>query len=323
MQCILVIKLAALGDFVLATGPMRRIRAAHPEAHITLLTTPPYAALGEALGVFDTVWAEGRERSPRAWLRLAGRLRAGRFDRVYDLQTSDRSSAYRLLFWPRFPEWSGIAAGASHPHRNPDRDRMHTLERQAQQLEDAGIWPDAPTRPGSAPGPDLSSLVSPTTLARLGVAGPFALLIPGASPQRPGKRWPLERYAGLATRLADAGLMPLIVGGPDERADAQAIKGAEPRALALAGLTTFADVAALGAGAAIAVGNDTGPVHLVAAAGAPTLVLFGPDSDPALCAPRGVAVEVLASERLADLDVEVVAARALALWGSRGNAPPP
>ena len=310
-----MIKLAALGDFVLATGPMRRIRQAHPQAHITLLTTPPYASLGEALGVFDALWSEGRDRSAGAWMRLAGRLRAGRFDRVYDLQTSDRSSAMRLAFWPRFPEWSGVARGASHPHRNPDRDGMHTLERQAQQLQDAGVWPDAPTAPGSAPAPDLAGLADPSALDRLGVAPPFALLIPGAAPARAGKRWPLDRYAALATRLADAGPTPVIVGGPAEARDAAAILSAEPRARDLTGRTSFAEVAALGAQAGVAVGNDTGPVHLIAAAGAPTLVLFGPESDPALCAPRGARVRVLTAPRLADLTVETAADAALALLG--------
>jgi ADP-heptose:LPS heptosyltransferase len=55
----------------------------------------------------------------------------------------------------------------------------------------------------------------------------------------------------------------------------------------LTGRTDFAQVAARGARATIAIGNDTGPVHLIAAAGAPTLVLFSSASDPALCGPRG------------------------------------
>ena len=46
--------------------------------------------------------------------------------------------------------------GASHRHLNKNRDTMHTLERQADQLLYAGIWDDAPTAPGTAPAPDLS-----------------------------------------------------------------------------------------------------------------------------------------------------------------------
>ena len=70
------------------------------------------------------------------------------------------------------------------------------------------------------------------------------------------------------------------------------------------------------------VSNDTGPAHLLAAAGAPTLALFSGESDPALCAPRGAQVRVLRRERLSDLDAGVVLAAALALAGeATGRAP--
>ena len=318
---VLVIKLAALGDFVQAIGPMRRIRAAHPDAHLALLTTPPYAALARSLQLFDAVDDGGRPSGWRGQLALWRRLRRGRFDRVYDLQTSDRSSALRLALQPRPPEWSGVARGASHPHRNPDRDRMHTLERQAEQLRDAGVWPDAPTAPGSAPPPDLSGLSEhPDAPARFGLRAPYALLLPGASPQRPGKRWPEASYAELARRLAAHGLHVAVCGGPAERKIAARIAAASG-ALDLAGRTDFADLAGLGAGAAVAVANDTGPTHLLAAAGAPTLVLFGPESDPALCAPRGAGVRVLRRDPLAAITPDEVDAAARDLAGVAVRAP--
>ena len=313
MSRVLVIKLAALGDFVQATGPMRRIRAAHPDAHLTLLTTPPYAGLARGLRLFDAVDDGGRPSGWRAQLALVARLRAGRFERVYDLQTSDRSSALRLAFLPQPPEWSGIAPGASHPHHNPVRDRMHTLERQTEQLRDAGIWPDAPTASGAAPAPDISALACDEGApARFGLRAPYALLAPGASPQRPGKRWPQAHYADLAGRLAARGMGVAVCGGPAERELAAAIAAASG-AVDLAGRTDFIDLAALGAGAAVAVANDTGPAHLLAAAGAPTLVLFGPDSDPALCAPRGQRVRTLRGDPLDALTPNVVEAAAVEL----------
>ena len=60
--------------------------------------------------------------------------------------------------------------------------------------------------------------------------------------------------------------------------------------------------------AAGAVGNDTGPIHMTAAAGCPTVVLFSAASDPALTAPRGTEIEILQRDNLADLSVESVAA---------------
>ncbi len=308
---VLVIKLAALGDFVQAFGPFAAIRAHHPDAEIVLLTTPPYADLARRSPWFDAVWTDGRPswRSPAAWWRLARRLRGAGFARVYDLQTSRRSSRYRLLVGPR-AEWSGIASGASHPHANPGRDAMHTIERQREQLEMAGIR--------RFPPPDLDWLEA--DLGAFALPPRFALLVPGASPGRPGKRWPAERYGELAAGL---GLPAAVVGGPAEKPLAAAIAARAPDALDLTGRTDFAALGALGRRAAFAVGNDTGPVHLIAAAGCPTLVLFGAESDPALCAPRGPAA-VLRHPRLAALEVaEVRAALAGLIAGEGEGAPGP
>jgi ADP-heptose:LPS heptosyltransferase len=93
-----------------------------------------------------------------------------------------------------------------------------------------------------------------------------------------------------------------VIGGAQETPIAQAI----PDALDLTGRTDLLQLASLGAGAALAVGNDTGPTHILAAAGAPTLVLFSRFSDPALSAPRGSRVEVLQRDQLDELSVESV-----------------
>ena len=119
---ILVIKLGALGDFIQALGPMRAIRAHHPDAHITLLTTPPFAALAEKSGYFNDIIIDARPKwhQPLAWLNLRRRLNDGNFTRVYDLQNNDRTALYFKLFSPR-PEWVGVAPGASHRNTSPTR----------------------------------------------------------------------------------------------------------------------------------------------------------------------------------------------------------
>ncbi len=309
---ILVIKLAALGDVVQAFAALARIRAVHPGDEITVLTTPLYAELFRLSPYADRVETDGRPKGMAATAALLLRLRRAGYDRIYDLQTSSRSSAYHWALLPRAPDWSGIAPLASHPHANPRRNFMHTLERQADQLKFAGVWPDAPIAPGTAPPPDLGFLSADAaperSPAHFGLHKPYALLVPGASAHRPGKRWPVERYGELAQILASRGLQVAIVGGPGEAELSQAIRALSPEAVDLTGKTEFAALAVLGAKAALAVGNDTGPSHLLAAAGAPTAVLFSCDSDPALCAPRGRRVEVLQSERLADLSLEKVCA---------------
>jgi ADP-heptose:LPS heptosyltransferase len=294
---ILVIKLGALGDVVQALGPMAAIRRHHAGAEIVLLTSPPFADFLRAAPYFDTVWVDERPRyfDLPGILRLRRRLRAGRFARVYDLQTSDRSSFYRCLMGPGAqPEWSGIARGASHRQDNPARDRMHTLERQADQLRRAGI--------AEVPPPDLSW--ARADIGAFDLPPRFVLLVPGGAEHRPEKRWPIERYAALAAGLAARGVATVVIGAAAERPLGAAI----PAAHDLTGRTDLAAVAELGRRALWAVGNDTGPMHLLVAAGAPATVVYSASSDPALTAPRGNRVTILRRERLPDLGVEEVAA---------------
>jgi hypothetical protein len=95
------------------------------------------------------------------------------------------------------------------------------------------------------------------------------LLVPGGSAHRPEKRWPVECYAQLASHLKARGLDIVIIGGPQESAMARHIQKAAGGARDLTGRTDFAQLALLGAKAVLAVGNDTGPTHLLAAAGRP------------------------------------------------------
>ena len=292
-QRILVIRLGAFGDFVLSFGPFAAIRAAHPAAEITLLTTEPFAALARRAPWFDRIEVDAR---PSLW-NLHGlwrlHLQLRRYNLCYDLQTSSRSSRYFLLAGR--PPWSGIATGCSLPHANPARDAMHTLERQREQLQMAGIR--------DFPVPDLSWLRGKA----FDLPEPYALLVPGAAPHRPRKRWPAERFASLAATLRARGITPVALGAAAEAPLAAAIQDA----VDLTGQTTIPDIAGLARRAAFAVGNDTGPMHLIAAIGCPSVVLFSADSDPALTAPRGPGgawPTVLRVPDLADLPAERVAA---------------
>ncbi|MDO8380667.1 glycosyltransferase family 9 protein [Phenylobacterium sp.] len=320
---ILVIKLSALGDFVLALAAMKRIREAHKRAHITLLTTPQFEGLAKSSPYFNAVETDGKPNGPGAWLALRARIKKAKYDRVYDLQTSAASNRIFQMLRPFPPEWSGIAMGCALPHKNPHRNSMHTLERQADQLKYAGIWPDAPTEPGAAPPPDLSWVLRKAPQERPVAGGvmprPYVLFIPGGSAHRLDKRWPVERYGELGKLLYDRGFDIVILGGPQESAVARQIQRYVGKARDLTGRTDFARIAILGAKAALVVGNDTGPLHLAAATGAPTIVLFSNASDPALSAPRGH-VAVLQADNLGDLAVASVAQAANALAPAPGGA---
>src|SRR4051812_31167992 len=108
-QRILVIKLSALGDFVLALAAMKKIREAHPKAHISLLTTPPFQSLAKASPYFNAVFPDGRREGFGEWAALRKRLREAEYSRVYDLQTSAHSNRIFQLLRPHPPAWSGVA----------------------------------------------------------------------------------------------------------------------------------------------------------------------------------------------------------------------
>lgn len=274
VERILVIRLSALGDFVLSFASFAAIRDHHPDADITLLTTAPFAKLASAAPWFDHVVTDDRPGlwNPLGMARLAWGLRG--FDRVYDLQTSARSSRYFILAGR--PEWSGIARGCILAQTGPARETMHTVERQRDQLRIAGIVDCAQ--------PDLSWLTSTPapTLPRGSV-----LLVPGAAPQHKAKRWPVANFAEIARALVTRGFMPVVVGSASEQKLAASILEACPQAIDLTGKTDLAQLFAVAAQARLAIGNDTGPMHIAATVGCRCIVLFSKQSDPALTAPRG------------------------------------
>jgi ADP-heptose:LPS heptosyltransferase len=317
VQKVLVIKLGGIGEMVLAFPAFERIRQAHPTAKITLLTTDPYASLAASSPFFNAVDPGGAPKDPAAWTALILRIRHAHYDRVYDLQNEPATNLIFQALRPLPPPWSGTAMGCSLPHRNRRRGQMHVLERQAEQLQDAGIWPDAPTRPLSAWSPDISWILArspqPRSITVAGGHRPLVLLAPAAD--HADRRWPVERYGEFAKRLQERGFDIVIIGALGEAPLAHAIQRQASRARDLTGRTDLVQIAALGARSALAVGNDLGILHLIAAAGAPTIALFSSAPDPALTAPRGH-VTVLHAPALKDLPVATVAAAAEILAGA-------
>ncbi|MFN3856437.1 MAG: glycosyltransferase family 9 protein [Caulobacter sp.] len=313
---ILVIQAGNIAEFVLSLAAMRKIRQAHPRAHITLLTVPAFEALARSSPYFNDIDTSGELLRSGGWLALRGRIKQARFGRIYDLQGTAATNTLFQMLRPFPPVWSGPASGAKLRHRNPDRDRMHMLERHAEQLRVAGIWPDAPTTPGDAPGPDLSWILrrapAPRPIAGAVAPKPYVLLVPGGKDNAPEKRWPIEGYSELAARLFAGGYDIVIIGGPQESALARTIQKRVGRARDLTGRTDFAQIALVGAKAALAVGNDTGPLHLIAAAGAPTIGLFAGGPEALVSSPRGH-VAVIHAPDLASVAVDTVANAAFSL----------
>lgn len=304
---ILVIKLGALGDFIQALGPMAAIRAHHPKSRITLLTTNPYETLARESGYVDDIWIDSRPRwhDVGGWLSLRKKLNDGKFFRVYDLQNNDRTSFYLKLFSPR-PEWIGAAKGASHRNTSPERTAGQAYDGHVQTLLLAGIENVALDRLEWMKGRDAFE----------GLVKPYMLIVPGSAANHPEKRWPVSHYVECCKKLTGQGYQSVFLGGKSETDILSTLAENIPQSLNLAERTSLFDIAALARNAAGAIGNDTGPMHIIAPTGCPSIVLFSKESNPQRHAPKGDHVLTLQKDNLSDLSPEDVAQAFMRQQGS-------
>lgn len=286
LKRVLVIKLGALGDFVQCLGACRIVRETHRSAHITLLTTPPFAKFAEACPFFNAVEADGRDKDIKSQAAMVKRVRSVGYDMVYDFQNNGRTEKYFKAFGVNL--WSGAAKGASHQHRNPDRAALHNFDRLGEQLYHAGVGPNGIKNPrpwpeGQGPLPDLTwikpAFRNPPHLepAFFSLYDKYALIIPGSSPEHPEKRWPAERFAEICNRLVEAGVTPVLIGGKAEGEIGQIIAKAAPGVKNLITRTDLFQLATLAEGALFTIGGDTGPMHIAAATRQPGICLFAQD----------------------------------------------
>jgi len=120
----------------------------------------------------------------------------------------------------------------------------------------------------------------------LGPGVPIACLHAGSA--RPEACWPLDRFAAVGRRLAQAGARAVVIGTAADRARCAELAGQVPGGVSAAGLTSLPLLAALLERSSLLVTNDSGPMHMGAALGVPLVVPFGPAS-PARFGPRGKA----------------------------------
>jgi ADP-heptose:LPS heptosyltransferase len=254
---ILFISSTRIGDAVLSTGLLDHLMQAHPEARFTIVCGRVAEGVFRRMPRLDRLIAVEKRRYSLHWLEIWGQLATTRWDLVVDL----RASAIAWLLWTR--DRRVIQGG-----RRPGHRLTHLA---------ALLGVDPPPLPVIWTAPEDTARAA----ALLPEGRPWLVLGPTANWHR--KVWPAERFAELALRLtAPDGALPgagiAILGGPgdQERSMATPVLTALPQGLDLVGKLDLPEVAAVLARAAIFIGNDSGLMHLAAAAGAPTLGLFGP-----------------------------------------------
>jgi ADP-heptose:LPS heptosyltransferase len=298
-QAILVIKHGALGDMILATSAFEAIRAYHPDQTVVLLTNQAYVALAKAMPFFDEIWTDNRPKpwQPKAcvdvWRKLRGRHGQGyAFTRVYDLQCSGRTSWYYRLLRPK-PQWFGAAPGCAMP-RPFASGECHVLDGFVRHFAAYGMKVE--------PRPSLDWLQA--SLADYQLPQRYVVLVAGCSPKHRRKHWTSSGFAEVIMALSEKRITTVFTGAAQDAPLYAAIKQrltTSTLVIDAVGQSPLPVLAEMSRHAMAVLGVDTGPTHLAAAVGAPTVVLFSSFRAPRLVAPCGPCVQILQREDLNDL----------------------
>jgi ADP-heptose:LPS heptosyltransferase len=254
---ILFVTATRIGDAVLSTGLLSHLIQCYPGARLTIAAGPVAAPLFDAVPGLERVIVVRKRRWQTHWLALYGAVAPRRWDLVVDLRHS-------ALAWLLRANQRRIFSKGNHSeHRVRQLARLFDLE--------------------PPPGPHLWTAQhhEQAAAALVPPGGPVLAIGPAANWR--GKQWRAERFAELAQRLTApdgpfSGARIAVLAAEHERGQAAPVLAAIPagRLIDLTGNTDLLTAAAVLRRCALFIGNDTGLMHIAAAAGTPTLGLFGP-----------------------------------------------
>ncbi len=287
-----------IGDAIMALPALATIRANYPQARITLLALPWVADLFSSGDLVDQIVAyqrPGRHAGLMGKWRLARELAGGGYDAAILLQNAFEAALItRLAGIPRVAGYptDGRRLLLSHAApRRPGLKGRHQVHYYQEMLEGLGLVrgsdiPRLPVAPAAAAWAE--ALLLQHRLVADDAAAPLVGLNPGAA-YGPAKRWPAERYAELARRLAASRNCRFLVFGTAADREAAACicrqAGAE-RVIDLTGATTLAQAVAAIARCRLFVTNDSGLMHVAGALAVPLVAIFG-STDPVATGPVG------------------------------------
>ncbi|QSA96244.1 glycosyltransferase family 9 protein [Methylococcus sp. EFPC2] len=284
---ILIVRLSAIGDVILASGLIPALRRAYPHARLSWMTEEANVPLLVHNPRLDRViawprrhWRQLRERGQyRQWLgesrSLIGSLRAEHYDLVLDLQGLLKSGVWAWLSGGAVRVGLGSREGSQWLMTRVVDRRCDSpkIGKEYRKLAEALGLDAGDFAMDIVPGPEDEKQAGDLLKAHAG-AGSYAVIAPFTT--RPQKHWFDERWVELAGRLRDdLGLTVLMLGGPGDKEHAAAIASQVPGLVNLAGHTGLGQCAAIVEKAALAIGVDTGLTHLGIAMKTPTLALFG------------------------------------------------
>ena len=285
MKNILVVKLSAIGDVIHALPVSYAIKETYPDTHLTWVVEPPAKELLEGNPYIDDilVFEKKKFKSVRGFLQNIGpfkaRLRQRHYDAVLDLQGLFKSAAIAWL--SQAPLRLGtcnmreLSDRVSRPIVGPHA-QGHIVERYLDVARALGCRVGKVMFPMEVSRRDQDLAGRILQQAGANPANPYVVLVVGGG--WPNKRWPTKYFAQLADHLYSQQRIPVLVGGGavDEGRAAEIQAQAEIPPINIVSRTSLKQLAHILRQAQAVVGGDTGPVHLAAGIGTPTIMLMGP-----------------------------------------------
>lgn len=313
---VLVIKLRHHGDVLLTSPLFSVLQARCPEAEIDALVYQDTASMLtlhpaiHAVHGIDRNWKKlGLWGQAKAEWQLLRHLQGRNYDLVIHLTEHWRGAWLSRLLQPHWSVAPSIGSRGkrwkrafSHRYSQPRNALRHVAEANLDALRRIGIYP-APEerRLQLVPGPEAETRVA-NLLDNLGVGRqPFIHVHPAS--RWFFKCWTVEGMAKVIARLQQGG-WPVVLSAAPDPAELALVAGIQqalaslglPAALSLEGQLSLKELAALAGRARLFLGVDSAPMHIAAAMGTPTVVLFGPSGDQQW-GPWGVPARVIASRQ--------------------------
>jgi len=316
----LIIKPSSMGDIVQALPVLTALKEKRPGARVWWLVGKPFAGLLEGHPRLEGVIAFDRERFGRIaqsvstailFMRFLKDLRRRRFTAVLDLQGLFRSGLLALatgapdrvglrsarelaaLFYTvEVPVPASPGRSPAVPGRSPDRE-MHAVDRYMALAKHVGL--DMPKSSDHLPVAAEARARARHALEAAGLEPGAPYLVVCAHARWQTKLWPRDRFVRVIDEVhRRVGARAVIIGDRAAAASAgQMVRASSSAPLDLAGRTTLKELVAVIAEARVMVANDSGPMHIAAAVGTPTVAIFGPTS-PARTGPYGPGHRVVA-----------------------------
>ena len=271
----LLIRLGSLGDVIHGIPTAAALRRRFPEARIDWMIDPRYVPLLEMVRGIDSPIPVNTRRVGSTSSTIRD-LRRVLYTAVIDMQGLLKSAvlaravrAERTIGFER-AHLRERGARFFYTHAVAPQAAAHVIYKNLGLLEPLGSHEVEVRFPLEIP----YSAAGEAAMARFAGA-PYAVLNPGAA--WPNKRWPVDRFGGLAAALRDRhGLRSVVLWGPGEQALAENVTAASAGAAETAPATSIGDLFDIARHARVVVSGDTGPLHIGGAVGTPLVALFGP-----------------------------------------------